>query len=382
MRKRILFLLHDNRVHGGANSSLFDTIDGLTNVDIFIGIRKHDDEIVDYIEKKGYRAVVIPYPLWTYRVYNPWYKKIIRMPQQLINQIRVIPALAVLKKYICEYGITTIYTNTFCSYIGCMANKKWGIRHIWHIREYGIEDHGFGIILGQKTFVRFMNRYADELIFISKSLASKYEAVIEDKKKIHMVYDDLSTRYINEPNERTGTTNILMAGLIQAGKGQLEVIKAFELARNDNKNIKLFIAGETGSPYYYELLKYIKKRHLDEDIEFLGFVKDMNQLRSNMDIGIVASRSEAFGRVTVEGMLSHMVMIGANAAGTSELIKDGVSGLLYEPGNIQELAECIVQVSTDKNLSREISDRAFEYAKNQFTTGKCSRRVQEILELN
>ena len=52
-----------------------------------------------------------------------------------------------------------------------------------------------------------------------------------------------------------------------------------------------------------------------------------------MDIALVASCSEAFGRVTVEAMLAGMLVIGADVAGTSELICDGVNGILYEDDN-------------------------------------------------
>ena len=379
MKRRVLFLLHDTRVHGGANSSMFDVLDNLNNVDIFVAIPKKNEEMTEYLDRKGYKWFVISYPGWIYRIYNPWYKKVIRIPQQFLRQFRLLSVMPQLKKIIKENNIDTIYTNTFCMYVGCLAKKMWNVRHIWHIREYGAEDHGFGIIFGNHIFLKLLNKYTDQIIFISKSLANKYLTEIEDKSKVHVIYDDVSDRYIVKKSEHNDSINILVAGLIQAGKGQLEIVKAFEQAAQKVSTMKLFIAGETGSAYYKNVKQYVDEHHLVDKVEFLGFVTNMNDLRSRMDIGVVASKSEAFGRVTIEGMLAHMAMIGADAAGTSELITDGETGLLYEPGNIEELSQKMLLLCKDSIKRKQIQEKGFTYAKDTYTNHNCAKEIAELL---
>ena len=379
MKKRVLFLLHDTRVHGGANSSMFDVLENLTNVDIFVAIPKKNEEMIAYLNQKGYKWFVISYPGWIYRMYNPWYKKAIRIPQQFLRQFKLFFVMPQLKKIVTENNIDTIYTNTFCMYIGCLAKKMWNVRHVWHIREYGAEDHGFGIIFGNHVFLKFLNEYTDQIVFISKSLANKYLSAIDDKSKVHVIYDDVSNRYIVEKSSHEGNINILVAGLIQAGKGQMEIVKAFELASKKVPVLKLFIAGETGSAYYKNVKQYVDEHKLTEKVEFLGFVTNMNELRSQMDIGIVASRSEAFGRVTIEGMLAHMAMIGADAAGTSELMENGKTGLLYKPGDINALAEKIVLLSTEQEIRYQIQDNGFKYAKKRYANHNCAKEIETLL---
>ena len=379
MKKRVLFLLHDTRVHGGANSSMFDVLENLTDVDIFVAIPKKNKEMIAYLNQKGYKWFVVSYPGWIYRMYNPWYKKAIRIPQQFLRQLKLLFVMPQLKKIITENDIDTIYTNTFCMYVGCLAKKMWNIRHIWHIREYGAEDHGFGIIFGNQVFLKFINKYTDQIVFISKSLANKYLSEIENPNKIHVIYDDVSDRYIVKKSCHKGNINILVAGLIQVGKGQMEIVKAFELASKKIPTIKLFIAGETGSAYYKDVKRYVDEHQLTEKVKFLGFVTNMNELRSRMDIGVVASRSEAFGRVTIEGMLAHMAMIGADAAGTSELIEDGKTGLLYKPGDTEALAEKIVQLSIERDKMNQIQNDGFKYAKNRYTNHNCAKEIENLL---
>ena len=55
------------------------------------------------------------------------------------------------------------------------------------------------------------------------------------------------------------------------------------------------------------------KYGIADSVDFVGFVEDeCKQFEEIRRFGIVASKSEAFGRVTIEGMLSHMLMIGNN----------------------------------------------------------------------
>ena len=98
-----------------------------------------------------------------------------------------------------------------------------------------------------------------------------------------------------------------------------------------------------------------------------------------MELGIVASRSEAFGRVTIEGMLAQMAMIGASAAGTSELIENGKTGLLYEPDNIEELTKEIILLCKNLNMRKQIQKNGFEYAKAVYTNHNCAKQIESIL---
>lgn len=99
-----------------------------------------------------------------------------------------------------------------------------------------------------------------------------------------------------------------------------------------------------------------------------------------MDIALVASCSEAFGRVTVEAMLAGMLVIGADVAGTSELICDGVNGILYEAGNLESLEKTIETVIHDADKMRKIAQNGHITAINDYTIGKCSEEIYKIMQ--
>lgn len=106
----------------------------------------------------------------------------------------------------------------------------------------------------------------------------------------------------------------------------------------------------------YPRHKYIAKEDLSKQVIYLGLVKDMNKLREKMNVGIVASEMEGFGRVTIDGMLSGMIMIGRNIGGTGELIQDNINGIIVS-NTLNDLSEKVDYVY--QNYSK------LEYSKRQ-----------------
>ncbi len=281
-------------------------------------------------------------------------------------------------------NIKVVYTNTYTIFMGCWLKRRCKISHIWHIREFGKEDHNFKIMFGEKILYRYMNFYADKIIFISKSISEKYLPMIEKKNKCVVLYNDINLPNckIEERWKKVDTINILIAGTIQPGKGQLEVIKAIKILKEkyEFKSFCLYIAGKKGGYYYNTLIEYIKENNLEDYIQFTDFVLEMTNLREKMHIGVVASSNEAFGRVTVEGMLTGMLMIGADAAGTRELIKNNENGYLYPLEDVNRLAEIIYASCKNLENSISIAHKGFEYAKNKFATFKTSEEISKIIK--
>ena len=125
--------------------------------------------------------------------------------------------------------------------------------------------------------------------------------------------------------------------------------------------------------------KIIENYGLTKQIIFEGEVQNMALLRSKMDVELVCSVCEPFGRVTVEGMQSGLPVIGANTGGTPEIIIDGYNGLLYNQGNPEELAKKMLKLYKDSNLKNAMSNNAIEYTKTHFTMDENVRRINEVL---
>lgn len=282
-----------------------------------------------------------------------------------------------MKKIVKDVDI--IYSNTVCIKFGLKLAQRYNKKHIWHIREFGDLDHGLKFPSGKKHYMKSGNNESNYFVLISNSIKKHYDNFIENKKHSFLIYDDLDSKYLNPKKhiKNDKLVNMLIAGDIQPGKGQLEAVKALGELNDDIYH--LYIAGPVSDMNYnLEITEYIEKNpFLKNNIHFLGRVKNMNKLRENMDIGLVCSNCEAFGRVTVEGMLSQLAMIGKNSGGTAELIENNNTGLLYN-GSVTDLANAILILKNEEKR-KYLANNGFVYAKNIFINGRCAKQITNLI---
>ena len=111
-------------------------------------------------------------------------------------------------------------------------------------------------------------------------------------------------------------------------------------------------------------------------MELAGFVSDMNALRMRSDVEIVASSMEAFGRVTVEAMLSGNPVLAADSGASGELIEDGKTGWLFETGNEYALADKMFMVIENKEDIRSMGKNAFDAASSKYLSRMNTQRIE------
>lgn len=374
---KVLFVMHNTEQYSGANLAMLEVIENLSSdIEKIILFPNKTGSAINYANKKGYKTLSTYYNTLLLSQNDSGVKNMLKSLLNIIRRIKMVFSCHKIKPFLAD--IDLVYTNTSTIKFGIMLSNALRIPHIWHIREFGDKDHGLLYPFGKKRYYYKTSGKNKHIIAISKCLISDIEMYF-DKKKIHLVYDDVSINYINPDKEIIYGLNILVAGDIKEGKGQLVCVEAMKLLlENGIENAQMYIAGKTGDQNYYnKIADFVEKNNLGNNVHFLGRVSDMNSLRKKMNIGIVASKSEAFGRVTVEGMLSKMAMIGRNTGATVELINDGINGLLYD-GSSEDLAVKIHELS-DINRRGCIVENAFKYAKEKFTSGLCSQKIENII---
>jgi len=94
---------------------------------------------------------------------------------------------------------------------------------------------------------------------------------------------------------------------------------------------------------------------------------DMPQHIGQCGIFVLPSRSEAMGRVLLEAAAAGKPRIGTNVDGIPTVIEDGEDGFLVEPENVEQLAENMAMLMSDKNLRHEIGDQAYKRAMSEFS---------------
>ncbi len=275
-----------------------------------------------------------------------------------------------------------VVTNTININVGALAAKLWGLPHLWYIREFGYEDHGWRFHLGEKISLWLMNRLSSLCLTVSQAVARKYQACL-DPGKVHFIYQpidvDLSGRGEIGPQETPPRFTCIMVGRLQAGKRQEDAVRALAELRAAGVPVRLWLVGD-GDPDYRAFLEdLIHEKSLAGQVRFVGQVNNALPSIQQADVLLLCSRCEAFARVVVEAMKAGKPVLGARSGGTVEQIRDGFNGFLYEPGNYKELAEKIRYLSENPQLAREMGENGRLWAEATFTRKRYQDKLARIL---
>ena len=99
-----------------------------------------------------------------------------------------------------------------------------------------------------------------------------------------------------------------------------------------------------------------------------------------MDVGLMLSKSEAFGRVTVEYMFNNLAVIASDTGANPELVNDRKTGYLYKLGDIASLADKMEQLINNRDLLMEMASNGYHYAIQTFPSEKNTTAVYELYQ--
>lgn len=278
-----------------------------------------------------------------------------------------------------EEKFDLIYSNNSTIQTGADIAKKLNLPHIWHVREYGKRDYNIEFSYPKK---KIKDKFDDAaaVIAISKNLDQYIKENISDSANIICIYNGIysnkSVRTIWNANKKLQFCHV---GALQEGKNQMELLKsAALLVQRDVTDFHVTFIGE-GNDYERLLKEYCKEKHLEPYITFAGYCDNVPEMLDSMDVGIICSKSEAFGRVTVEYMFSSMPVIGAIGFGTSELIIHGENGYLYPGGDCGKLAEYMQEIMNHRELLQRMGSQAYFHATANFTSEQNTDRIYQLI---
>ena len=117
---------------------------------------------------------------------------------------------------------------------------------------------------------------------------------------------------------------------------------------------------------------------LSEAVELPGFVSEIIPLLARADILVNPSRAECMPNSVLEAMWAGVTVCATDVGGVSEMIRDGVDGLLCPPRDPRALADKIAKLAGDANLRKQMADRAYDRVTSEFSF---ERRMERVLDL-
>lgn len=276
--------------------------------------------------------------------------------------------------------IDIVHSNNSIIDIGVFISHFKKAKHIWHLRESGDADFGLYPVFGS-VYERFIYKKGDCFIAISEFIRNKFSSIIP-KEKIELIYNGV----VAKPKELNSAHNnsqikFVILGSVLPTKNQLEALEALAILKQEGYKFQLNIVGDTGDKKYLRILnKYIENKKLLDDVVFWRECNNVSQVLSAMDVGLMLSKNEAFGRVTVEYMLQNLLVIATNTGANSELVINGVTGYIYQIGSCNELAEKMKKCINNKDEMIRIAANGRKFAMQHFLSTENTKAVYGVYE--
>lgn len=328
------------------------------------------------LKEKKISYKIIPFRLWVSQNQTFWG----RVRRTIRNIIAIIP----VSIYILKCKSNLVYTNTSTVCTAAFSAKLLFKPHVWHFREFGFEDHGFVYDWGENFSLWLINKLSSYCIANSKAVAEKYKKYIPESK-IEVIYEGYDEEFTNDTGKsasyvkNTSKPKCALIGSLYKTKRQVDALLAIHNLKQKGLEVELYLAGDGKTDYKNYLSDLVKKYDLAENVIFLGYINNPQELMRQCDIILMCSVNEAFGIVTIEAMQAGKPVIGTNSGGTRELIRDGYNGLLYKPMDHNDLSSKIQYLIENQDISKKFGRNGKELASTKFTIEKYSTEVLNTL---
>ncbi|MEM2915561.1 MAG: glycosyltransferase family 4 protein, partial [Candidatus Bathyarchaeia archaeon] len=188
---------------------------------------------------------------------------------------------------------------------------------------------------------------------------------------------------------RNGIKRLLFVGRVSPEKGVHVLLEAFQKVISRYPKAQLEIVGPTNVPLNFEwfwslglddkvlrfassfchnpkgnyfsfLQKQLISLNIADNVTFTGFVPNSEMIKHYRDVDVVVnpSFSESFGRSLIEAMACEVPVVAARVGGMTEIVENGKTGILVEPGDADALAEAIIRLLSNEDLRKSMGKAA------------------------
>ena len=163
--------------------------------------------------------------------------------------------------------------------------------------------------------------------------------------------------------------SILFAARLLRDKGLDSLVKATMLLRNNNISVELKVAGIIDENAQNPIsIEQIHQWESDGHMKWLGTINTMSDLISESSIICLPTiYGEGIPRILIEASACGRPIVTTNVSGCNEFVKDGVNGLLVEPGDTVELSNALERLILNYDLRKSLGENGRNLVVNKYT---------------
>jgi glycosyltransferase involved in cell wall biosynthesis len=176
---------------------------------------------------------------------------------------------------------------------------------------------------------------------------------------------------------------VLTVGSVGYRKGHFEILKAVPQVVAENNSVRfVFVGGEEQPGELAQVQEMAHREKLNQWVRFTG-ERDRNDVPTFLemaDVFLLPSFFEGVPITIIEAMRSAVPVISTRVAGIPDLIENGVSGLLINPGSPHEIAEAVLSLSRDDVLRRKLAECGKASFDEKFEFSRGNAELKELYD--
>jgi glycosyltransferase involved in cell wall biosynthesis len=174
----------------------------------------------------------------------------------------------------------------------------------------------------------------------------------------------------------TGAPVAITVGALSPEKDPVAHLELCGVLRRSLPEVAYLFAGD--GPMRGELEEAVRARGLEGSVRLLGLRSDVGDLLTASDVHVLASRTEGMPGCLIEAGMAGVPVVAFGLAGVPEVVEDGVTGFVVEPGDHASLAERVLKLLGDEGLRREMGLAAARRCLATFDIAGIARRYAEV----
>lgn len=221
----------------------------------------------------------------------------------------------------------------------------------------------------------------DAIAFVSQTALDAFlsSGPRVDRAKLSVIHNAVvDCGEVVAADRQPGELRIVYAGRLAAEKGIEKLLEALPLFP---QNAVLHIAGSGKANYEVALRRYASSVGVGDRIVWHGHLSNLAPLMASADIGILPSIvTEAFPLVVLEFMRHGTPVITTNRGGQTEVITDGVNGILTPPGDAGAIADAVGRLAADRVLTARMGEAARAKAEADFNYEQFYNKILRLYD--
>lgn len=234
---------------------------------------------------------------------------------------------------------------------------------------------------------RWSLQAAFRVVTVCRPFAETLERRGIDRRKITILHNFVKpfvpapTEDVERLRRSLGVQNqavVLAVGRLSSEKGHAILLQAAARLEKMNEvpDFRVVVVGD--GPEKENLLRLMARLGIGRRIMMEGFQPDVRPYYCLSTLLALPSYSEGSPNVLLEAMAAGLPIAATDAGGVPEILEDGISGLLVQPGDPQAMAEAILRILQDNDLALKLGAAARSRVESEYTPQAYRRSLTKL----